>query len=87
MDRTDSPNIADVPLQRILAAVRSLVGGRERIELVDDGIDLLFDDGVVARCRACDVAWRVSRGHFRHRAWWSCPGGCRPLTPGCASAG
>lgn len=61
----------------ILAAVKSLLRGRQDVPLPDQGIDLLFDDGVIARCRDCRLSWQVKRSQFSSPGWWSCPSGCR----------
>ena len=71
--RTSGPS--DV-LSTILGATRSVMRTHERVELPRHGIDLLFDEGIVARCRACDISWRVSRSRFSQVAWWACPRGC-----------
>jgi len=65
------------PLAPILAAVKRLLRGRTDVQLPEQGIDLLFDAGVVARCRACQLAWEVKRSQFSSLGWWSCPSGCR----------
>lgn len=62
----------------ILTAVKTLLRGRKDVSLPDHGIDLLFDGGVLARCRACRVSWEVKRSQFSALGWWSCPSGCRP---------
>lgn len=62
----------------ILAGVKTLLRGRRDVSLPDQGIDLLFDGGVVARCRACRLLWEVKRSQFASLGWWSCPSGCRP---------
>jgi hypothetical protein len=64
-------------LSAILAGVKTLLRGKETVTLPAAGLDLLFDDGVVARCRVCRLSWRVSRSQFSSPGWWSCPGGCR----------
>lgn len=61
----------------ILTAVKTLLRGRTDVLLPDQGIDLLFDDGVIARCRECRLSWEVKRSNFRSPGWWSCPSGCR----------
>jgi len=66
------------PLAPILAAVKTLLRGRKGISLPEQGIDLVFDAGVVARCRACRLCWEVKRSQFSTLGWWSCPSGCRP---------
>jgi hypothetical protein len=65
-------------LAPILAGVKTLLRGIEIVHLPDQGIDLLFDDGVVARCRACELSWTVRNAHFTSAGWWSCPKGCKP---------
>ena len=67
-----------LPLKPILAAVKTLLRGCELVELPEHGIDLLFDDGVIARCRACSIAWPVKRSRFSSAEWWICPSGCAP---------
>ena len=66
------------PIAQILAAVESLLRGRQNVPLPRQGIDLLFDAGVVARCRACELSWPVKHTQFSSIAWWSCPSGCQP---------
>ncbi len=61
----------------ILAAVKTLLRGRQDVPLPDQGIDLLFDGGVIARCRDCRLSWEVKRSQFSAPGWWSCPSGCR----------
>jgi len=61
----------------ILAAVKTLLRGRNDVCLPDQGIDLLFDEGVIARCRFCRLSWEVKRSQFSAPGWWSCPSGCR----------
>ena len=63
-------------IKPILAAVKTLLRGRKDILLPEHGIDLLFDDGVIARCRECRLSWEVKRSHFSAPGWWSCPNGC-----------
>jgi hypothetical protein len=65
------------PVAPILAAVKKLLRGRDDVPLPEHGIDLLFDDGVIARCRACRLSWEVKRSQFSALGWWSCPNGCR----------
>ena len=77
--RVETPDCRVMPsprLERILVAVRTALTMRKAVSLADDGIDLCFLDGVEARCRACGVAWRVSRTHYRSLSWWACPSGC-----------
>ena len=69
----------------ILAGVKSLLRGQERVELPLQGIDLVFDCGVIARCRACRLTWQVKRSQFSSAGWWACPGGCRPPMEFCAN--
>jgi hypothetical protein len=64
-------------LNALLAAVTTAVRGRNRIAVPDHGIFVAFEDGIVATCATCGVSWEVSRRHFKHLAWWRCPGGCR----------
>jgi hypothetical protein len=64
-------------LSTILAGVKAVLRGRETVTLPAAGLDLLFDDGVVAKCRVCSVRWRVSRSQYSTPGWWSCPSGCR----------
>jgi len=66
------------PIAPILAAVKRLLRGRADIPLPEQGIDLLFDAGVVAKCRACQVCWEVKRSQFSSLGWWRCPSGCLP---------
>jgi hypothetical protein len=66
------------PIAPILAAVKKLLRGRQDVALPEQGIDLLFDAGVVARCRLCRLSWEVKRSQFSCAGWWSCPSGCRP---------
>ena len=61
----------------ILAAVKKLLRGRQDISLPEHGIDLLFDAGVIARCRICRLSWEVKRSQFSALGWWTCPSGCR----------
>lgn len=67
-------------IEPILAAVKTLLRGRGVVALPHRGIDLVFDCGVIAKCRTCHLSWEVSRRHFSSLAWWACPGGCP--TPG-----
>src|SRR3954469_17945525 len=60
----------------ILETVRMVLRGRELREVPDHGIDITFDDGVLAICRVCRMSWRVGRRQFTTAAWWSCPRGC-----------
>ena len=66
------------PIAPILAAVKKLLRGRQDISLPEQGIDLLFDAGVIARCRFCRLSWEVKRSQFSCAGWWRCPSGCRP---------
>lgn len=68
----------ETPIAAILEAVNSLLGGQRCISLPHQGIDLLFDSGVVARCRVCELTWTVKPTQFSSIGWWSCPSGCRP---------
>ena len=61
----------------ILTAVKTLLRGRKDVSLPEQGIDLLFDEGVIARCRVCRLSWEVKRAQFASPGWWSCPSGCR----------
>jgi hypothetical protein len=63
----------------IIAAARGVLKARQGVSLPEEGIDLLFDGGVVARCRVCEVSWHVSRTQYAARGWWSCPSGCKPI--------
>jgi hypothetical protein len=65
------------PITPILTAVKTLLRGRKAVSLPEQGIDLLFDEGVIARCRACRLSWEVKRAQFSSPGWWSCPSGCR----------
>jgi len=62
----------------ILEAVKSVLHGQHRVALPRQGIDLLFESGVVARCRTCDLSWTVKPTQFSSIGWWSCPSACRP---------
>ena len=74
----EAPGSTPTPeLQIILAGVKTLLRSRGSVTLVAAGLDLVFDAGVVARCRACGLSWRVSRNQFGSAGWWSCPSGCR----------
>ena len=66
----------DDQLEDVILAIRELLRSRDRVTVPSRGIDLVFDAGILAVCRECGVTWRVSRAHYRHRAWWSCPRGC-----------
>ncbi len=66
------------PHDALLAAVRTVLRGKARSELPAHGVDVIFDDGIVAVCRSCRISWSVSRPHLANLAWWSCPGGCEP---------
>ena len=71
------------PLESILSALKTVLRGRETVAVPDCGIDVMFDSGVIARCRACRVAWTVRRSQFRLPGWWACPSGCRPPERDC----
>ncbi len=71
------PTAAPHSTAHIVSAVRTLLRGRQRIALPDEGIDLLFDGGVVARCQVCELSWHVRRTQYASRGWWSCPSGCK----------
>lgn len=62
----------------ILGAVKTLLRNRHSVSLPDLAIDLLFDQGVVARCRECGLSWEVKRTQFSLPGWWTCPSGCSP---------
>jgi len=62
----------------LLAAVRTVLRGKTKSELPAHGVDVVFDDGIVAVCRTCRISWGVSRPHLANLAWWSCPRGCEP---------
>jgi hypothetical protein len=68
----------DDQLRDIVEGLRELLRSRQRVTVPTRGIDLVFDAGILAMCRACGVMWRVSRAHYRQPAWWSCPRGCSP---------
>ena len=61
----------------ILEAVKSLLRGQHRVAVPGQGIDLLFDSGVVARCRTCELSWHIKPTQFSSLGWWSCPSGCQ----------
>ena len=65
-------------LEIILAGVKTLLRSRGTVSLPTAGLDLGFDAGVVARCRACGLSWHVSRSQYSSAGWWFCPSGCRP---------
>jgi hypothetical protein len=69
----------------ILETVRMVLRGRELREVPDHGIDITFDDGVLAICRVCRMSWGVGRRQFTTAAWWSCPRGCSRTQPSLAS--
>jgi hypothetical protein len=76
--RTHIPTVAGGDhLAAILAGVKAVLRARGIVSLPDQGIDLLFDGGVVARCRTCRVAWEVKRTQYSAPGWWACPSGCR----------
>ena len=79
------PHVAMPPsgerLAAILAGVKALLRARHVVQLPDEGIDLLFDGGVVARCRTCQVSWEVKRTQYSALGWWACPSGCRRPGP------
>jgi hypothetical protein len=68
--------LVDDQLGDVILAIRELLRSRDRVTVPSRGIDLVFDAGILAVCRECGVTWRVSRAHYRHRTWWSCPRGC-----------
>ncbi len=78
--RTETQATDKERLAPILAGVKDLLRGQESVQLPQEGIDLLFDEGVVARCRTCDLSWAVRNAHFSSPGWWACPKGCQPLT-------
>jgi hypothetical protein len=65
----------------ILETVRMVLRGREMRELPAYGINIAFDDGVLATCRVCRTSWGVGRRQFTAAAWWSCPRGCGRIPP------
>jgi hypothetical protein len=71
----------DEPLAAILDGVKAVLRARTAVSLPDHGIDLLFDAGVVARCRNCQVSWEVKRTQYGALGWWACPSGCRRPGP------
>jgi len=40
-------------------------------------INLMFDDGIVAKCAGCGASWSVDDRAARAQ-WWVCPSGCGP---------
>jgi hypothetical protein len=76
--RTESKAADKQRLAPILAGVKDLLRGQASVELPREGIDLLFEEGVVARCRVCELAWAVRNSQFSSPAWWACPRGCQP---------
>jgi hypothetical protein len=66
----------DMTLRQLVSAANKTLRTRADTELVDEGIDLMFDAGIIARCRRCRLSWRVSRSRFKQIEWWSCPGNC-----------
>jgi hypothetical protein len=76
----------DDQLRDIVEGLRELLRSRHRVTVPTRGIDLVFDAGILAMCRACGVMWRVSRAHYRQAAWWSCPRGCSPARRGAPSS-
>ena len=68
-------------LAAILAGVKALLRSRDVVPLPDQGIDLLLDAGVVARCRSCQLSWEVKRTQYSALGWWACPSGCRRPGP------
>jgi hypothetical protein len=67
----------DSLLQQVVSAANKTLRTKADSELVDQGIDLMFDAGIVATCRHCRLSWRVSRSRFKELEWWSCPGNCK----------
>jgi hypothetical protein len=65
----------------ILETVRMVLRGREMREVPAYGINIAFDDGVLAICRVCRMSWGVGRRQFTTAAWWSCPRGCGRIHP------
>lgn len=66
-------------LQPIHTAVRTLLKGQHEVPVPLHGLDLLFDEGVIARCRRCRVSWEVKRVWFSSLSHWACPSGCSSL--------
>ena len=75
--RAGASSALPTKLDTIREAVGRLLRGQERVSLPAHGLDLVFDAGVVARCRACDLSWSVSRKQFGILGWWTCPRGGR----------
>ena len=71
-----SPSSPAAALEAVLAGVKSVVRGYGTVELVTQGIDVTFQNGVVATCRQCRISWRVHTRHFKTLGWWTCPRGC-----------
>ncbi len=66
----------DDQLGDVVLAIREVLRSRDRVTVPSRGIDMVFDAGILAVCRECGLTWRVSRAHYRHPAWWSCPRAC-----------
>jgi hypothetical protein len=76
-DRTVSEAVdRQATLEQVVAAARKTLRTKADAELVNEGIDLMFDAGIVATCRRCRLSWRVSRSRFQQLEWWACPSSC-----------
>jgi hypothetical protein len=76
IDNQSGPREAE--LAQVISAAHRTLRTRTTTELATEGIDLMFDEGIVATCRCCRISWRVSRSRFRQIEWWSCPSNCKP---------
>ena len=76
----------DVPVD-LRAAITRVLRTRHREVLPDCGIELEFDQGIVATCLHCRLTWGVRRPRYRDAAWWTCPGGCLPPSAYAGPAG
>jgi hypothetical protein len=78
-----SPASSQAALDAVLAGVKLVVRGGNKVELPAQGIDVSFNGAVVATCRHCKVSWEVSTRNFKMLAWWSCPQGCAAKGTSC----
>jgi hypothetical protein len=63
-------------LRLVVSAGHRQLRHRRATEAVDQGVDLVFECGIVATCRRCRLTWRVDGIRDSRTDWWLCPARC-----------
>lgn len=77
LEETDRmvPGLAQ-PLRFVDSARLRPLRNEPAIERTNQGVDLVFECGILAICRRCRLSWRIDGNRHSSSEWWLCPARC-----------